>query len=50
VPMGEAAGLPLGLVFMGRAWSEGPLLGYAFAFEQATHARRKPEYKPTIGE
>ena len=50
VPMGNARGLPLGLVFMGPAWSEGPLLGYAYAFEQATHARRKPEYKPTIGE
>jgi amidase len=50
VPMGDAAGLPLGLVFMGRAWSEGPLIGYAYAFEQATHARRKPGYKPTISE
>ena len=50
VPMGDARGLPLGLVFMGRAWSEGPLLGYAYAFEQATHARRKPGYMPTIGE
>ena len=50
VPMGDARGLPMGLVFMGRAWSEGQLLGYAYAFEQATHARRKPEYKPTIGE
>lgn len=50
VPTGDARGLPIGLVFMGRAWSEGELLGYAYAFEQATHARRKPEYKPTIGE
>jgi amidase len=50
VPMGDARGLPMGLVFMGSAWSEGPLLGYAYAFEQATHARRKPEYKSTIGE
>ena len=44
VPMGDARDLPIGLVFMGRAWSEGPLLGYAYAFEQATHARRKPAY------
>ena len=50
VPMCNARGLPLGLVFLGPAWSEGALLGYAYAFEQATHARRKPEYKPTIGE
>jgi amidase len=50
VPMGEVRGLPLGLAFMGRAYSEPELLGYAYAFEQAAHARRKPEYKPGISE
>ncbi len=50
VPMGDVRGLPLGLVFMGRAWSEGPLIGYAYAFEQATHARSKPGFKATLGE
>jgi amidase len=49
VPMGDVRGLPIGLVFMGRAWSEGALLGYAYAFEQATHARRKPDFRTTVG-
>ena len=48
VPMGESHGLPLGLTFMGRAYSEGDLLAYGFAFEQRTKARRPPEYKPTL--
>ena len=30
VPMGESHGLPLGLTFMGRAWSEGQLIGFGF--------------------
>ena len=34
-----APGLPFGLAFVGTAFSESALLGYAFAFEQATHAR-----------
>jgi amidase len=44
VPAGWYHGLPVGLSFMGRAFSEGKLLGYAFAYEQATHHRRPPEY------
>jgi amidase len=48
VPMGETRGLPLGLTFMGRAYSEGELLGLAYAFEQATKARKAPEFKPTV--
>ena len=47
VPMGYAFGLPLGLTFMGRAWSEAALLKYAFSFEQATKVRRAPGYLAT---
>ena len=47
VPMAYASGLPLGLTFMGLAWSEPPLLKFAYAFEQATKVRRAPRYLPT---
>ena len=48
VPIGDSFGLPFGLTFMGRAWSEPALLGYAYALEQLTRARRPPEFKPTL--
>ncbi|HET9049850.1 MAG TPA: amidase [Chiayiivirga sp.] len=48
VPMGDSHGLPLGLVFMGAAWSEGRLIELAYGFEQATHKRQAPRYLPTL--
>ncbi len=35
-------GLPFGLEFSARPWKDGDLLGYAYAWEQATHHRRPP--------
>jgi amidase len=42
VPMGQVAGLPVGLSFMGRAWSDAELLALGYAYEQRTHLRQKP--------
>ena len=48
VPAGYVFGLPVGISFFGRAWSEPTLLKFAYAFEQATRARRTPQFLPTV--
>jgi amidase len=47
VPAGYLDGLPVGVSFFGRAWSEPTLIKLAYAFEQATKHRRPPTYPPT---
>ncbi|HVS82674.1 MAG TPA: amidase [Pyrinomonadaceae bacterium] len=47
VPAGYVFGMPVGISFFGRAWSEATLIKFAFAFEQATKARRSPQFLPT---
>ncbi len=48
VPMGFVAGLPVGISFFGSPRTEVKLIKYAFAFEQATKARRRPEFLDTV--
>ena len=48
VPAGFAQGLPVGITFMGRAWSEPMLIKLAYAFEQASKARRPPQYNGSM--
>jgi amidase len=48
VPMGLVRGLPVGLSFIGRAWSEDALLSLGAAYEKAAHARQPPTYLPSV--
>ena len=47
VPAGVIFGLPVGLSFIGPAWSEARLIGLAYAFERVTKARRPPGFPAT---
>lgn len=47
VPAGAIYGLPVGLSFIGGAWSEGKLIRLAYGFEQETRARFAPRFLPT---
>jgi len=49
VTAGFIFGLPVGISFFGRAWSEPTLIKLAYSFEQATKARQAPRFLPTIG-
>jgi amidase len=48
VPAGFVSGLPVGISFFGRAWSEPALIKIAFAFEQSTRLRKAPRFLPTV--
>jgi amidase len=48
VPMGLVSGLPVGLSFLGEAWSEAKLLSFAYAYESRANARTPPTYARSV--
>jgi len=49
VPAGDVFGLPVGISFFGRAWSEPVLIRIAYAYEQASKLRKAPQFLPSLG-
>jgi amidase len=48
VPMGLVRGLPVGLSFIGPKWSDGRMLSYGFAYEQARGPFPAPRFLPSV--
>ena len=48
VPAGQVFDLPVGISFIGTAWSEPKLIAIAYAYEQGTKHRRPPAFRPTV--
>lgn len=48
VPAGQAHGLPVGLSFVGGAYTEASLIGMAYAYEQASRRRRAPAFPASV--
>jgi len=48
VPMGYVSGLPVGISFVGRAWSEASLLALGAAYERAAKKRHAPTYVASV--
>ncbi|MBX7173396.1 MAG: amidase [Pyrinomonadaceae bacterium] len=49
IPAGFIDGIPAGLAFFGKAFTEPTLIKFAYAFEQKTKKREAPKYLPTLG-
>jgi amidase len=49
VPAGDVMGMPVGICFFGRAFTENILLKIAYAFEQRTKARKAPNFLQSVG-